>query len=162
MEDAKESHKKTSLAVFRPTIVKDFIFSEEPREWDEMKISWLKQQSLFEDMTQRTVIKKLPYKFSYVFEDINKKPSTLMVEDWELGQLFWNSLKYHQDEQLACQAVKSKYFDEFCNKKELYFFLGTNFVQHSQKSKNPFIIIGLFYPPIASKQILNQLKIEFD
>jgi len=99
LEDAKENHKKTSLAVFKPTIIKDFIYSEVAREWDEIKIGWLKQQSLFEDMTQRTIIKKLPYKFSYVFEDIKGTQSTLMVEDWELGQLFWNALKHKQDEQ---------------------------------------------------------------
>ena len=162
LEDAKETHKKTSLAVFKPTIIKDFIFSEETREWDETKISWLKQQSLFEDMTKRVVIKKLPYKFSYVFEDINGKSSTLMVEDWEIGQLFWNTLKHKQTEQLALQDVKNKYFNHFYNKTDLHFFLGTHFVQHSQKSKNPFIIIGLFYPPKVTRQSSNQLKMEFD
>ena len=162
LEDAKENHNKTSLAVFKPTIVKDFIFSEESREWDEMKIGWLNQQSLFEDMTKRTVIKKLPYKFSYVFEDINGKSSTLMVEDWEIGQLFWNTLKHKQTEQIALQDVKNKYFNHFCNKTDLHFFLGTNFVQHTQKSRNPFIIIGLFYPLKVTKPNTTQLKLDFD
>jgi hypothetical protein len=85
-----------------------------------------------------------------------------MVEDWELGQLFWNSLKHNNDEQLACQDVKNKFFDHFCNKTDLHFFLGTNFIQHSQKSRNPFIIIGLFYPPKVSKPNTTQLKIDFD
>ena len=162
LEDAKENKNKTSLAVFKPTIIKDLIFSEVEREWDEKKIGWLKQQSLFEDITQRTVIKKLPYKFSYVFEDVNGTSSTLMVEDCELGQLFWNSLKHKQDEQLACQDVKNKYFDHFYNNTDLHFFLGTNFVQHSQKSRNPFIIIGLFYPPTVTKPNTTQLKLDFD
>ena len=33
------------------------------------------------------VVQKLPYKFSYIFEDNQGKKSKLMIEDWEIGQL---------------------------------------------------------------------------
>ncbi len=38
-------------------------------------------------------VDKLPYKFSYKFEDIKGKQSTLMIEDWEIGALYWKCLK---------------------------------------------------------------------
>src|SRR5690554_5892461 len=70
--------------------------------------------------------KKLPYKFSYVFTTEDDKERTLMVEDWELGALYWNCLKRAKgDEELACQKVKEKYYDYMVNRCDLHFFLGT-------------------------------------
>ena len=45
-----------------------------------------------------------------------------------------------------CQKVKEKYFDWMAKKRDLYFFLGTT-QRHHNYAKNPFIIIGAFYPP---------------
>ncbi len=68
-----------------------------------------------------------------------------MIEDWELGQLYWNCLKSSDgNEDLACKKVKQKYFDEFIEK-DLHFFLGTT-RQFHKIAPNPFIIIGAFYP----------------
>ena len=47
----------------------------------------------------------------------------------------------------ANQLVRKKYFDEFVEKKDLYLFVGTTLQHHRGKSRNPFIIIGVFYPP---------------
>ncbi len=42
---------------------------------------------------QRKVVKKLPYKFSYrFFTEGDKEPRKMMIEDWEIGALFWNCL----------------------------------------------------------------------
>ena len=69
-----------------------------------------------------------------------------MIEDWEIGQLYWNCLKSSNgNEQQAIEKVKQKYYDEFVLKRDLYLFLGTTQAHH-KKSKNPFIIIGTFYP----------------
>ena len=79
----------------------------------------------------------------------------MMNEDWELGALFWKCLKRHNgDEVRACEDVKRKYLDEFVMTKDLYFFLGTT-RRHHLKARNPFIIIGTFYP-----QKENQLKLD--
>ncbi len=69
-----------------------------------------------------------------------------MIEDWELGQLYWNCLKRERTGELAIQKVKEKYFEEFTQKKELYFFLGTTLEWH-KRALNPFIVVGVFYPP---------------
>lgn len=96
-------------------------------------------------------MKKLPYKFSFIYEDDRGKQSTTMIEDWEVGELYWNCLKRSDgNEQKACNDVRKKYFDNFSKTKDLYFFLGTTQVHHF-RGKNPFLIIGTFYPKHISQ-----------
>ena len=95
------------------------------------------------------IVKKLPYKFSYVFEDKSGKKSKLMIEDWEIGALYWNCFERDRNEKVAIQKVRNKYLDEF-KKKDLYLFLGTTKKFHNVGS-NPFVIIGIFYPPLVSQ-----------
>jgi hypothetical protein len=149
--EAKNREIMTSLAVFKPTEIIDFIIEEVEREWDKNKLEKLKQDrssNLFaqesEDLFE--VVRKLPYKFSYVLRDCNGKQSKMMIEDWEIGQLFWNCLARHEgDEARACVDVKKKYFEDFAKTKDLHLFLGTSQIHHLT-GKNPFMIIGTFHP----------------
>ena len=141
-----------SLAVFKPTKISNFIIEETEREWDQKKLKAIearaKQMDLFgeKDGNPFQIAKKLPYKFSYIFEDSNGQERKVMIEDWELGQLFWNCLKSaNGDENIACKKVKEKYLDEF-SEKDLHFYMGTT-RQFDSWAKNPFLIIGVFYPP---------------
>lgn len=78
-----------------------------------------------------------------------------MIEDWELGALFWNCLdRAKGDEEQACKKVKEKYFDYMYKERDLYFFMGTTKVHH-YVSPSPFIIIGAFYPPRIRTQQLS-------
>ena len=78
-----------------------------------------------------------------------------MITDWEIGQLYWNCLKKHNNnEKLALQDVKMKYYEDFTKKKDIYLFLGTTGAFHNI-SPNPFIIIGTFHPPIIQQLNLN-------
>jgi len=153
------SDDKTSLAVFKPTVVKDFVWKEEEeREWDKNKlavIQYLRETDIFRQLEKEDkifeVVKKLPYKFYYKFTDCTGKESNLMIEDWEIGSLFWNCLKRHEgNEAKALADVRKKYFDDFAKTKDLYLFLGTTFVHHNT-GRNPFIIIGTFTPKIESQ-----------
>lgn len=160
IEEAKDENIGTSLAVLKPKKIIDFIWEPCEREWDKKKLNAIiakqAQGSLFDDEeTQRIfqVAKKLPYKFSYVFTTEDDKERTLMVEDWELGALYWNCLK-DGNEELACQKVKERYFDYMVNKCDLHFFLGTTQKFHNV-GHNPFIIIGVFYPPKEDKTQLS-------
>ena len=64
-----------------------------------------------------------------------------------LNEFYLNTLKKADgDERIACQKVRERFFDDFANKKDLYFFMGTT-LKHHNVSRNPFIIIGTFYPP---------------
>ena len=70
-----------------------------------------------------------------------------MIEDWEIGQLYWHCLRSSEgDETAALEKVRQKFEDEFINQKDIYFFLGTTRQWHMRRSKNPFVIIGVFYP----------------
>ena len=94
---------------------------------------------------------------SFQWEEVDRewdKESTLMIEDWEIGQLFWNCLDKRKDEQLACNDVKKKYYDDFAETKDLHFFLGTTRKFHSV-GLNPFIIIGTFHPKHQVQRELN-------
>jgi len=148
-----------SLAVFKPAKVIDFIAErEDSREWDPKKLSAMRahidQLSLFDDNEWRRtfrVIPKLPYKFSYRFEDANGQRSQLQILDWEIGALFWNCLwrDQRQNEQAAIEKVRAKYFDEFITK-DLHFFLGTTLQFHSV-APNPWLIIGVFPAPYQTQ-----------
>lgn len=149
--DSKNRELMTSLAVFKPTKIIDFTIEEVEREWDKNKLEKLKQDrssNLFahekEDLFE--VVRKLPYKFSYVLIDCNGKQSKMMIEDWEIGQLYWKCLaKYEGNELKALEDVKKQYHDNFIKTKDLYLFLGTSQLHHFT-GKNPFMIIGVFYP----------------
>jgi Ni,Fe-hydrogenase I cytochrome b subunit len=70
-----------------------------------------------------------------------------MIEDWEIGALYWHCLQQTDgDEKEANVLVRKKYFEEFLSKKDLYLFVGTT-KQFHNVGPNPFVIIGVFYPP---------------
>lgn len=150
---AKGTSQK-SLATLKPAELIDFVIEEDEREWKDKWLFQAKQGNIFEvnskgDYEPRDLIKKLPYKYSYRFlskGDI--KPRVLQIQDWEIGSLFWNCLQQTEgDEAAANKLVKKKYFNEFITKKDLYLFLGTTRQFHNI-SPDPFIIIGVFYPPV--------------
>jgi hypothetical protein len=145
--EAKDRNTGTSLAVFKPTKVIDFVWEEVEREWDEKKLAVLRQCNLFDSANEEKseVVRKLPYKFSFIFEDIQGQKSTLMIEDWETGALYWKMMKKHNNEKRACEAVRAKYFDDFAKTKDLHFYLGTSQTFHLV-APNPFMIIGTFHP----------------
>lgn len=149
--EAKDKNICTSLAVFKPKEILDFVIKEVDRNWNEDKLVRLKaradQLKLFENSDNPfEVVDKLPYKFSYKFIDETNRESTMMIEDWEIGALYWNCLRRHEgNEAKACEDVKKKYFDDFAKTKDLYLYLGTT-QQHHFVAPNPFIIIGTFHP----------------
>lgn len=151
ISEAKDEKKYTSLAVFKPKEIIDFTIEKVEREWNKKKLDKLKanaqQLNLFENSENPfEVVRKLPYKFSYKFNSEDGIVRTLMIEDWEIGALFWKSLKKHEgDEVKACTDVKTKYFDDFAKTKDLHLFLGTTREFHLI-APNPFVIIGTFHP----------------
>ena len=150
--------KFTSLAIFKPSVIHDIIAEPVEREWDTDKLAAQearKQQlTLFQTEDELTSffvkhVKKLPYKFSYRFSDDSGRESTLMIEDWEIGALYWNCLRRCSfDEKRAVEQVLEKY-RSLCTK-DIYFFMGTT-LQFHQIAPNPFIIIGVYYPPILQQ-----------
>lgn len=150
---AKDSTKYTSLAVFKPKKILDFKIEKMERDWDKKKLDALNAKALQLNLFQNSenpfeVVQKLPFKFSFKFTSEDDIERTMMIEDWEIGQLYWNCLKRHEGNELkACEDVRKKYFDDFAKTKDLYLFLGTTREFHLI-APNPFVIIGTFHPKI--------------
>lgn len=155
MTGAKEN--RLSLAVFKPTAIKDFICEDDERDWKADKVAQMREQTkqveMFAEESWRETFKlipKLPYAFSYRFEDADGRKSTLQVLDWECGQLYWNCVRNAQgDEDTAIAKVRAKYLDEF-GTRDLHFLLGTTQQFHGF-SPNPWVIIGVFAPPYVNQ-----------
>lgn len=150
---AEAKSNTTSLAVFKPSKVLDFYWEQEERKWDPKKLVEMRglysQLNLFEDNEWRKtfqVIPKLPYSFSYKFQDSTGRPSELQVLDWEAGALYWNCLRSSDgNESAALAKVRQKYFDEFLTK-DLHFYLGTT-QQYHFIGNNPWVIVGVLPIP---------------
>ena len=157
--DSQEPENK-SLATFRPTEILDFIVEDDDTDWKPLWKEIRKQQDLFfqtESGDPKDMIPKVPYKFKYRFKDDSGKESLMMIEDWEIGALYWNCLRGAEgDEEVALQKVRQRYFDDFVNNKDIYLFLGTTAEAHRRRWSNPFIIIGVFYPKKET-----QFKLDF-
>jgi hypothetical protein len=151
IELSKDPNQRKSLATLKPSRIVDFVVEEDEREWKQEWQDQLKQFNMFELSAQggqRKLVKKLPYKFFYrFFSEGDKEPRKMMIEDWEIGALYWNCLyRANGDEQIALNMVKQKYLEEFADK-DLHLFVGTTLKFHAISAPNPFVIIGLFYPP---------------
>ena len=162
----KSAHSnQLSLALFRPQTISDFVVEPINRYWDAKKLAILDVEktklNLFKDVRtveqDFSVVRKLPYKFSYQFEDINGKASKLMIEDWEIGALFWNCVnRCNGNEQQAVAMVRQKYWDEFVNSDNLdtHLVLGTTLEHHNKKAPNPFVIVSVIPLPHEFQQRL--------
>jgi hypothetical protein len=156
IEDSK-APLNISLVTFKPSKIISFDIEQDDREWKNEWKELRKQGDLFDnDKSPEIQIPKLPYKFFYTFLDDEGISSSLMIEDWEIGSLYWNCLKKVEGNKTkALEKVREKYETEFLNKKDLYLFLGTTKEWHMRRSKNPFVIIGVFYP---KKEIQTSLE----
>ncbi|TVQ76602.1 MAG: hypothetical protein EA358_08945 [Flavobacteriales bacterium] len=146
------SHSKDpdnkSLATFKPSKIERLEIEEDTPEWKDEWIELRKQGDLFsQGSNPEELIPKLPYKFYYRFTDSTGKSRRLMIEDWEIGQLYWKCLKgAGGNKDVALEKIREQYEKSFINKKDIYFFLGTTLQWHRRRAHNPFVIIGIFYP----------------
>ncbi len=146
-----------SLAIFKPTEIVDFIAEPTEVDWEidreKAAKAAMQQGVLFDDLKLYSkdfkLMPKLPWKFKYKFLDDEGKSSTMMVEDWEAGQLYWSCRQRNTSEE-ASKKVREKYFDDFARTKDLHFFLGTTFRWHST-APNPYVVIGTFHPPYVKQ-----------
>jgi len=154
--EASQGPTNVSLATFKPAKLVSFNIEADEKEWKNEWKELRKQGSLFDaDKSPEIQIRKLPYKFSYTFLDDVGISSSLMIEDWEIGALYWKCLKIAEgDKNKALQKVREMYETKFFKEKEIYLFLGTTKEWHMRRGRNPFVIIGVFYPKIEIQGIL--------
>jgi len=116
------SESKTSLATVKPIEIIDFEIKQDTRDWKQQWQAYYDQYDMFEidesgENKLREKLQKVPYKYYYHFlTEGDAKPRRIMIEDWEIGALYWNSLKSTEgDEVEANKLVKKKYFETFNN-----------------------------------------------
>lgn len=133
-----------SLAIVKPTKILDFVIEKTTRDWSEEQKAYFNQLDLFQEIESLT-LHKLPYKYSYRFLTEDGKERTLMIEDWEIGALYWKCIENTDgNEMLANAKVKEKYL-KIARNPNVFFFMGTSLKNH-MRSPNPFIIIGVAAP----------------
>ena len=149
MEELNDLRKadRTSLGIFKPKVVHDLEISDDDPEWKAGFRAALQQARLWEDRTvSRIPPRKVPFKFHYRFEcdDPRCNGHRMMIEDWEVGALFWRLVDQGCSHQDAANRVKAKFLDELCGPhKDTHFFVGT--ILAYPKS---WVVIGVFYPKI--------------
>ncbi|MBM4030341.1 MAG: hypothetical protein FJ291_00980 [Planctomycetes bacterium] len=149
MEDLYDRQRvdQTSLGVLRPRKVKDLLITPDDPDWKPAFKEALKQARLWEDRTvSREPPRKVPFKFPYSFEcdDARCKGHEMMIEDWEVGALFWRVVDKGASHEDAAQRVREKLLDELCGPdKETHLFVGTVLAH-----PNAWVVIGVFWPTI--------------
>lgn len=149
MEDLYDQQKadRTSLGVFRPKKVHDLVISADDPDWKPSFKAALQQARLWETRTvSKEPPRKVPFKFHYRFEcdDPQCKGHKMMIEDWEVGALFWRLVDQGLSHKDAADKVKEKFLGELCGPdKDTHFFVGTIFAH-----PNKWVVIGVFYPKI--------------
>lgn len=147
----------TSLGIFRPKAITDLSISEDSPDWPPKFLAELRQARLFE-YRDKTLVppRKVPFKFHYHFvcDDPRCRGNhKMMVEDWELGVLFWKLVDKGCSHNDAAQKVRDKFFKELCGPdKDTHFYVGT-ILAHPRT----WVIIGLFYPKVRPMPLFRSL-----
>jgi len=140
-----QERDRTSLGIFRPKVVRDLVISQADSEWPERFMAALRQRRLFETRGKTLVPpRKVPFKFHYVFECDNPRCQghRMMIEDWEVGALFWRLVDKGHSHDEAARKVKQKFLSEMCGSdKDTRFYVGT-ILAHPKS----WVVIGVFWP----------------
>jgi hypothetical protein len=76
----------------------------------------------------------------------------MLIEDWEVGALFWKLVDQGTTRDLAAEKVREKFLHELCGpNKDTYFYVGT-ILAHPKS----WVVIGVFYP--KKPRVLTQRK----
>ena len=139
---------RTSLGIVRPSKILDVSIEPSAEDWKPDWQATLQQFRLFGP--QPLPLRKIPFKFSYVFEcEDSEKPHHAMIEDWELGVLWLKELERLGDELDAAKSVRRKFLDEMCGSgRETKFFVGTVFPY------NTWVVVGVYWPPRIQQAVL--------
>lgn len=138
---ARRDQKERSLGIVRPARVKDLKIEPAERDWKPEWKAQFAQGQLFGP--QRKPLEKIPYKFSYVFEceEPGCTGHTMMIEDWEIGELYRKMRTKHGTEEAAVEKVKHRFLDTICAPEiDIHFYVGTVLAH------NTWIVLGTFWP----------------
>ncbi len=152
---ARQEQDKTSLGIFRPKEVFDLVSTPAEADWDLRFKAALMQQRLWENRkASKEPLRKVPFKFQYKFscDDPQCNGShKMMIEDWEVGALYWRCVDGGATPDEARTAVKRKFFNQLCaSDRDTHFYVGT-ILAHPKS----WVVIGVLWPKktaVATKQ----------
>ena len=152
MEDLydRQMADRTSLGVFRPKKVHDLVVSPDTPDWKPAFKAALCQARLWETRAvSKEPPRKVPFKFQYYFECDDPRCNgrhRMMIEDWEVGALFWNLVRQGASPKEAADKVRNKFMDDLCGPdKDTHFFVGT-VLAHPKT----WVVVRVFYPKIIA------------
>ncbi|MFH0860008.1 MAG: hypothetical protein V1921_02300 [Candidatus Altiarchaeota archaeon] len=136
--------KKASLGVIKPILSDIDVKVNDTKIYDDQAYF-----SLTGNFMEKREKVKMPIELRYHFKCENEpscKGHKIILIDWELNELARNVLKKENEDGIAQQKIKERFYD-FMLERDVYFILGTHF------KFGTWMIIGLFYPP---KELLYQ------
>ncbi|HEY2841590.1 MAG TPA: hypothetical protein VGJ26_20690 [Pirellulales bacterium] len=156
LEDLMDRQKvdRTSLGIFRPEHISDLVISPDDPAWKPKFLEELRQARIWEHRKHTLEPpRKVPFKFQYRFQCDDPRCSgkhQIMIEDWEVGALYWKMIDGGASPPIAAEKVREKFLDELCGpKKDTHFFVGTVLAH-----PNTWVVIGVFYPTLPKKERL--------
>lgn len=147
MEFLKQRQKadRTSLGILRPREVTDLEVSADDPDWKPEFKDALRQQRLWDDRAKtQEPPRKVPWKFHYRFtcEDERCTGHRMMIEDWEVGALYWRCVDNGDPPDVAATKVKDKFLSQMCDpSRDTHFYVGTVLAHGT------WVVIGVFWPP---------------
>ncbi len=148
----QQAHDRTSLGIFKPKKVHELVYRQASSDWKASFKSQLAQARLWEDRTvSKEPPRKVPFKFQYVFDcdDSRCKGHRMMIEDWEVGALYWRLVDRGASPEDAAKSVKDKFLGQLCaGDRDTHFYTGT-ILAHPRS----WVVTGVFWPKIAKAKM---------
>ena len=148
MEELYERQERdgTSLGIVGPKQIHDLLIVPDEPEWKPKFLEALRQARLWDDRTMtREPPRKVPFKFKYKFQCDDERCNRnheMMIEDWEVGALYWKLVDQGSSPDEAAAKVREKFLTELCGpNNDTHFFVGT-ILAHPKN----WVVIGVFYP----------------
>ena len=72
----------------------------------------------------------------------------MMIEDWEVGALYWRLVDRGASPEDAAKSVKDKFLGQLCAAdRDTHFYMGTVLRHHT------WVVIGVFWPKISKAKM---------
>ncbi len=151
----RQEKDRTSLGVFRPKAVTDLVITKDSGEWNPRFREALRQARLWEGpVSRKQPPRKVPFKLQYRFRCDDQRCTTvhqMMIEDWEVGALYWKLIDKGATPIEAAQGVRTRFLDELCGPSvDPHFFAGT-ILAHPKS----WVILGVFWPKKKAQKDAN-------
>jgi hypothetical protein len=139
----RDKNKFPTLGIFKPKSIEKLEIEPDSPNWSQAELEKLKQADLL-DNAPAEELEKIPYKFRYYFKCDEARCSghTAICTDWEMSQSY---RKWRRDYGDGWESkFRQKYESEMIGRYDTHFYVGT-----VNAHPSAWIVVGLFYPPVA-------------